>query len=339
MVLAGHSALLTLLWGMRLLVSNASLDPTRFKVVNVDSTSPMHDFYVAAAKKLLREDSYAPTTSERTFLLRTNGSVTAEIDELNELKEEDSVAVSFDGANFNGTADDAQQPADAGVPNRPASSMAGFSTGTSASGVPSASRPSSAPTSGSSFLPISRTGSPALASSSPGASASGRNPFSIAAGASGLTGSPSASGAGPPQPVKELIFTPDTAAGVYATFWNKHHISLMGFMRTVQTKARNDEVNRRWRILKFLTSTANDFSKKGGLESKAAAEGVVAARGSVRCHLQPFFEAGRPSSSRLALVRVPARAEHAKPAATLAIFKRPEQKNMSTALSGCLLSW
>ena len=98
MRLVRRSALLTLLTGMRLLVSNAAADATAFKVINVDPSAQMSDLFVVAAKKLLRNKAYELNGAERAFLIMNNGSTRAEVDELDELKEEDHVAVCFDGS-------------------------------------------------------------------------------------------------------------------------------------------------------------------------------------------------------------------------------------------------
>ena len=59
MRLVRRSTLLTLLVGMRLLVSNAAADATQFKVISVDPSAQMSDLFSAAAKKLLRNTAYA----------------------------------------------------------------------------------------------------------------------------------------------------------------------------------------------------------------------------------------------------------------------------------------
>ena len=48
MRLVRRSALLTLLTGMRLLVSNAAADATAFKVISIDPSAQMSDLFAAA---------------------------------------------------------------------------------------------------------------------------------------------------------------------------------------------------------------------------------------------------------------------------------------------------
>tara|TARA_B110000046_G_scaffold159992_1_gene172806 strand:+ start:38 stop:574 length:537 start_codon:yes stop_codon:yes gene_type:complete len=86
---------------MRLWLSNAT-EPDCFKSATVSDDTTMEDVITRAAKKLLGQDEYSVTGSEKVFVLMhvhtPHATMAGEVDDGEDLRDGDHLVVTFDGA-------------------------------------------------------------------------------------------------------------------------------------------------------------------------------------------------------------------------------------------------
>ena len=88
--------------GMRILLANA-VDADKFKTGLLREATGMPDLFALAAKKLLNNAEYEASGIEHAWVLTNNFTRAAEVDEVDDVQENDSVVVAFDGAEFQHT--------------------------------------------------------------------------------------------------------------------------------------------------------------------------------------------------------------------------------------------